>query len=249
MKTKFLALVLAVLSIVAFSQNDPSGLGTLPINNQHSPTQDDCEFCPDNSMFSNLPLPLNYAGTSDDQSCWIVYDNFSNVSGSVEQITWWGYEMYFGLPCTYFCDCTPAVPKTFEIKFYEDNAGQVGDVVGTTTVTPTKEFCITSTLYDGSESIYKYQAVLSSPVSLAAGWVSIRAIGGTDDCWFLWAGSVSDDLFARQYCDSDYSPREDFAFCLEGEAAPDVVPLSSWALILGGLLIAGFVFLRFRRLS
>jgi hypothetical protein len=246
MKTKLLLVSFLLLGSFAFSQSFPaSGLGKIPINNQHGLIRGSCEVCPENSLFSNGPIPIDYAGTSDDQSCFTVYDNFSNVSSSIGHITFWGYELHFGSPCSFFCDCTPSNPKTFEIKFYTDNAGAVGTPVSSFTVTPTKEFCMTVDIYD-TVSMFRYDANLAPAFNLTAGWVSIRAVGGTDACWFLWAGSDADDMFAYQPCDGESLTRsQDFAFCLGSSTA---VPIANWALILGVVLIGTFVFIRYRRM-
>lgn len=245
MKKITLTLFSTLLFLGLSAQNYlPSGESTNPMENViFDGARAFCYECPDKSEFANPP-GNTFAGTSEDQSCWVTYDNFSNVNTSFTEVTFWGFDLFF--TGSSWTSCTPTLPKMFEITFYNDNSGSIGTVAATFTVSPLKEFCMLVDIYGGNKDLYKYTVDLPSAVSLASGWISIKAVGGTDNCWFLWAGSTSDDNFAEQYCGTSLTVRSnDFAFCL-GEGSPQQVPVSNWPIVVAVLLIGTFIVIRFR---
>ncbi len=70
----------------------PNGVGPLLENNQTS-EQDrgdrSCSDCSAQSLFSNSADGNMYGGTSDSQSPWSTYDDFS-VTSSFYSVVFWG---------------------------------------------------------------------------------------------------------------------------------------------------------------
>lgn len=249
MKNLFIALLLMVPTVI-FSQNsNGSGLlqNKMPQTIENRPDLPVCMLCPVGSLFSNLPY-LNFgAGISDDQRCFTCYDNFNNVSSPFNTIVFWGFDITY----TYdYVGCIPDAAKEFEIVFYQNNAGAVGNPVATYLVTPLKEFCVTSSFYDNAP-LFKYEVSLDAPVDLSEGWISIRAVGGTDDCWFAWDIASSGDQQMWQKCDDLFNYYAlDLAFCLTNKDNTfTTIPLANWALMIGILLIAFITVFRFRKVS
>src|SRR5690606_10075931 len=61
--------------------------------------------------------------------------------------------------------------------------------------------------------LYRFEATLDTPVSLAAGWVSVFAVDFVD-CYFYWANSASGNGAAHT---TNGSIGVDFALCLYTE--------------------------------
>jgi hypothetical protein len=184
--------------------------------------------CPPNTLYSHI---VNYqtAFTSWD-GYFTVYDEIgSTPTGQVGEIT------FFGV-----FDATPG--RNFQISFYQDNAGLPGAQIATYTtfIAGTN----TGQILQGYYPIYSYYYALPTPLNLVAGdWVAVLATDGPDPWYWCTAsgGNGCVDQVGYGYrCDFG-----DVAFCL-GRGV--VTPLSSWALLFGGILIAGFIFLRYRRM-
>jgi hypothetical protein len=212
-------------------QNGPAGVG---------------EACPVNSIFSqppSIPTDLWAASTSDSFFPYLVYENFTGVTDLIGTVHFWGLNLLYDGG---WYDCTGEDPMTFEIKFYQDNANFPGNVVYSETIQISR--IITGLSYAGYP-LYHYKAVLSNAVSLAGGWISIQGVsnGTPQNCVFLWMSSEIGDSFAYQFSPPNMNPlTDDLSLCFE--AGTERVPLAPWALILGAVLIAGTIFMRYRRI-
>jgi hypothetical protein len=93
--------------------------------------------------------------------------------------------------------CDSEDPMSFEITFYEDDAGEPGTVVETFILTIPR---VNTNLFYGWD-LYHYRATFPTEVDLEEGWVSVQGIsvGNPDDCWFLWVGSYEGDLMSYQW--------------------------------------------------
>lgn len=177
-------------------------------------TSDPCappNECPVQSLYNQTRHDPEFfsAGTSEESTGLTRYDNFFEVAGAIEGVSWWGLDL--GFDGTFFYECTET-DNTFTVSFHEDAAGVPGDAVCSyevvTTRTPTGIF------YLGTE-LNEYSVTLPSTCVVTNGWVSI--VGkGDPDCLFLWMSSPYGDQFA--YCDNCGVPEQelDQAFCLHG---------------------------------
>ena len=190
-------------------------------------------ICTTNAFFGQDPNTSN-AYTSDINNLYQVYDNFTGISSDIVTIDWWGATLlYNGV----WSVCTEN-PKSFEISFFQDNAGAPGTLVYSFTVSVTGQ--ATGQTIAGFP-IYKFSADLPVAVTgLTNGWVSIFG-APAGSCSFLWEESDTGDNIAFQNASSIGT---DLSFCLYGETPS--IPLSNWALVIGLLLISGFIVVRFR---
>ncbi len=213
---------------------------------QQTGPADAWETCPTTSIFSQPPsMPTDPWGayTSDSFFPYLVYENYTGVSDPIGTVHFWGLNLLWDYD---WYNCTAEDPMTFEIIFYQDNAGVPGAVVYSETIPIVRD--ATGLFYNGWP-LYHYKAVLSNSVDLAGGWISVQgvSVGIPDNCVFLWMSSEIGDFFAYQLQPPNMVPLEkDLSLCFEAGAE---VPLAPWALILGAVLIAGAVFFRYRRIS
>ncbi len=143
-----------------------------------------------------------------------VYENFSGVSGQICDIHWWGLSLLYS-GGWYACDPTGV---TFEIKFYQDNAGLPGAEVCSYTVTPT--ITGTGSFYAGYELFYFHVPTLAPCTALSSGWVSIQSQLNTNDCAFLWMSGTGGDGDSLQWDGSAYAHTNyDLGLCLTGMSA------------------------------
>ncbi|MHC4344678.1 MAG: DUF7901 domain-containing protein [Planctomycetota bacterium] len=180
--------------------------------------------CPADSLFSQRVAvdPCTSAAiTSDANSTYLVYENFWDIGGTICDIHFWG----LNLTCCWFeCD---EDPMTFEIKFYQDNAGVPGTEVCSYTVTLART--ATGEHTQGYE-VWEYSADLEPCCNLAAGWVSIQGISAPNDCWFLWVASDTGDGLSYQWVEPDLLERvDDLSLCLTGQPPKPPVPNLKWS--------------------
>jgi hypothetical protein len=165
----------------------------------------------------HLPADAWSAGTSDPGPGidYLRYDSFGGVTGFVDEIKFWGLDLYFNGSAWVECVENP-MPIT--VTFYQDNAGQPGTVVQTysnLSLTPTP----TGNIYNGFE-LNEYSTSLSPAVSLSSGWVSIQG-GGDPSCWFLWMSSGTGDASSLFWDGSTLTTVPyDLSFCLNGADLP-----------------------------
>jgi hypothetical protein len=223
------------------------GAGQEPVKqlNSNNLTEGACFICADDALFSNSADLNQGGGYSDVKGCYTCYDNFSGINAPIGEVVFWGFNTYFGGNSP----CTPESDLVFEVIFHENNSGNIGDVVSSFELTPEMTFCTNTGLYGGSP-VYTFRAVLPQKVTMEEGWLTIRAVDGSDACIFVWAASIDDDQFIWQSCYDNFSSYGlDFAFCLlPGEEDPGVnIPLSGWALGLGIFMIVALAVFRLRR--
>ena len=190
-------------------------------------------ICTTNAFFGQDPNTIT-AHTSDIKLGYQVYDNFSGITNDIYTIDWWGATPDNNgswIPCT-------ENPKSFEISFYQDNAGAPGTLVYSFTVSVTGQS--TGQTIAGFP-INKYSADLPIAVtSLTNGWVSIYG-NPLGSCAFLWEESDTGDDLAYQSGSNIYT---DLSFCLYG---PPPIPVSNWAIYLSIFLMLIFSAFYFRR--
>jgi hypothetical protein len=248
---KFKKLLVIVMSLVLLSgmaqQQSPSGISFKEAQGIVQKAPSAWEACPTTSFFSQPPVMPDgpwSAFTSDSFFPYIVYENYTGLTQPIGAVHFWGLNLLFAGG---WFDCSGENPMTFEIKFYPDNAGLPGAVLYSETLTILSD--ATGLIYSGYP-LFHYKAVLTNPVNMAAGWISIQGVstGTPDDCVFLWMNSQVGDNLAYQQFGSDPlgNAQDDMSLCFEA-GNQNNVPLAPWALVLGAVLIAGSVFLRYRR--
>lgn len=198
--------------------------------------------CPPNSVFGQVGDTPTLGYFSDNgtlNNSQKMYDHFSGIVDDIEGIKFWGILWSGG-------ECYTGGPVDFEISFYNDNAGAIGtlDQSFSVTITPT----VTTWFVSGS-SLLEFEFNLPSPVSLNSGWVSVvRKNPGNSACVFAWANtSTGDETFGWNELDGAYAyfTGDNLAFCLTGGPLP--VPISNWAILLGILLIGISLLVRYRK--
>jgi len=200
--------------------------------------QDDCG---PNSIFSQSLLDPPHAYTSDEAGN-IQMEDFEGLTTDISGMTFWGF-MWDGSG-----DCYTSGSQDFEIKFFQDDAGStVGALVATFNVTLTP--IVTGLFYTNGASILRYEVVFPSTVALTDGWFSVVKQNPTSDiCKFYYLDTSGGDnhsayILSGTPNDVHYSPNNR-AFCLSGTSS---VPVSNWALVIGLLLMIGFIVFRFRK--
>ena len=179
-------------------------------------TLEACEVpfgCPLDSLYSQTrDGPVAFLAMTSEASAGLQrWDNYSGVTGAVEEVIWWGLDLEFSAGD--FFECTES-NNVFEITFHADNGGFPGEATCSYTLTasPTP----TGVEYFESE-LNEYRVTLPEPCVLVNGWISIVGLGDAD-CWFLWmSSSIGDD---RSICDNCQSSEQDsdLSFCLVGSA-------------------------------
>jgi hypothetical protein len=179
-----------------------------------SPTPTECD-CPENTIFRQ-PTDCNIHGVEQKQSVisdetfgQFGYGNFYEVLSPICDIHWWGE--YRDVVSDEVCTKTPE----FIINFYEDNLGEVGDLVKSFRLTPTVtnycDFC-------NDPDVREYHAVFEC-FELSEGFVSIVAVDDPDNpnCTFYWNTAPAGDNFSRLDTGDGQGPQPrtyDLSFCL-----------------------------------
>jgi len=188
---------------------------------------------PTHYLFGQAPIPylenaVVYA--SDVNADSVIYDNFSGIIGGITGIIFWGTTGDSLNTCT-------ENPKDFEISFYTDNGGNVGNLYAQYNLSLTG---ILSGDSIGISPVLKYEVEFPQAFSiLTHGWVSIQGKpSGT--CTFRWAASNEGDNIAI-VGESKGIINADFAFALNSN--PNI-PINNWPVVIFILLIlAFFIFL------
>ncbi|MCH8252045.1 MAG: hypothetical protein IID36_06295, partial [Planctomycetes bacterium] len=168
--------------------------------------------CPGDSLFGQSPdSPKGdiTAGTSEETAGFKRFDDFMDVGGAIETLTWWGLDLDHIEGTNNFEECVESDP-TFEITFHVDAAGVPGDTVCSYILTST--YTPTGVLYEGAE-LNEYSVELDPPCVVPTGWVSI--VGqGDPDCWFLWMSAGP----GASYCQGCAGAFQSFnlAICMDG---------------------------------
>jgi hypothetical protein len=192
--------------------------------------------CLPNSLYSQLPSPLETGWFGDDgYGVSRIADDYT-VTGSFSTMRFWGSN---------YPGCPIGATQDFIIKFYQrnpDDPAIPGTEVNSFSLTVVPQPI--SLFYNPD---YQIDVTFPSSVSLLDGWVSLTRANPGDGCTFLWYGNFTGNS-ASYYTDSFWSPSGgQLAFCIGGGEVPQT-PVSNWALIIGVILIGTFVIVRFRRL-
>ena len=184
-------------------------------------------FCTPDAFYGQNPSSVS-AYNSSTNYIYRCYDNFSGITDDITSIDWWGIN-----------NCSQN-PMSFEISFYEDNAGSVGNQVANYTAVVTGDPTGYTSL---SLPLNKYSLTLPSPVSnLSTGWVSVYA-NPPNNCNFYW--SISYDGDNEVFITNSNTTSPDLAFCLY--TTPTFVPISNWAITISAVFMLAFLAFRYRR--
>jgi len=175
-------------------------------------------------LFQQLPEEEDWsAGVSDANSTgpYYVADNFYGVDGTITGISFTGLDLSNPWAA---CD---EDPMTFDIDFYADNDGVMGDLQVTHEVTLTRE--ATGVQLAGFD-LFTWTGDLPAGVTMTEGWIAIigTSVGTPADGWFLWLNSPDGD--GANYADggTGWAPGADAlpdrCFTLTGESLPDTAP-------------------------
>lgn len=195
--------------------------------------------CSSGAIYGQNVKIEGYAYVSDISGGFRAYDDFSGVTEDIRSVEWWGCILEWNglvwIPCN-------EDPKSFEVAFYQDNAGAVGTLVTSHTVSVNPVNTGITTFW--GDIIYRFNVELPAPISgLSTGWVSVYG-NPAGSCIFLWLNSYQGNV--KMYQDGAGFIPNDEAYCLFTEHAYPM-PLSSWAIYIGIFLIVAFILLHFRR--
>ncbi len=199
---------------------DYLGDGTACLGDNNGNGQDDaCEDpCPLGTMFSQPVMPPEgvwSAGVSDIGNTDLLkrYEKFTDVADDILGALVWGIRAYHDGSAWSECSETP---MPLEVQFWTDVAGAPGTMSygETIQVTPVA----TSMLYSGF-TLYEFEMTLTTPVSMAAGWVSVQGVGSVPTCWFLWmnASSGLDATHILETLGTPATVEYDNSLCILGE--------------------------------
>ncbi len=170
-----------------------------------------CNDCPAGTLFAQQrDDPLDFiAGTSELSAGFQRWEDFLNVTGTIEGVTWWGLDLD-NIGGNDFQECVESDP-TFNISFHEDAGGVPGATVCSYTLTATRTPL--GIFYLGAE-LNEYSVTLPASCVLIDGWISIVGLGDLE-CWFLW---MSAGFGGFSWCDNcNPSPQDfDLSVCIQG---------------------------------
>lgn len=138
------------------------------------------------------------AATSGNPSWadYSVHDSFDASLMSITDLQWWGISGYHDGSSWNVCDPTG---MTFDVRFFDDNAGQPGmEICSYTGVAPT--MTDTGLLYSGF-SLYSWQLSGMTPACEPTGmtWVSVTSLANANDCAMLWMNGYLGDSSCLQW--------------------------------------------------
>ena len=164
-------------------------------------------------------------GVSDANSTGPYYqaDNFFDVVGTITGVSFTGLCLSYSGGWA----ASDEDPMTFDINFYADNAGAMGDLVVTHEVTLDR--VATGQQFSGFDA-FTWTGDLPAGVQMAEGWISIvgTSISTPTDGWLLWGNSPDGDLL--EYADDgtgwavNTDPIPDRCFTLTGTVAAPLSP-------------------------
>jgi len=169
--------------------------------------------CATDSLFTqrrDLPNAFT-AYTSEEASGFTRWENFSEVVGAIDDVTWWGLDLE--LVNGTFVECVDPT-GLFSVTVRRDRAGRPGEAVCSFQGEVAQS--ATGIDYAGAE-LNEYRVTLPEACILTQGWISIEG-AGDPDCWFLWMSSTGGD--DRSLCDGCETPvaADDLSLCLGGSA-------------------------------
>lgn len=249
---KYLLLFVMLVPVIMLSQGLPTANNIGFSSSKHFDVPSGNRSVPPGTLvWSQLPLCDNaYACQSD-----VVYPfdaqsaddfMFDVAPGQITAVRWW---TIWWNPETY------SAPASFNIIIYSDNSCSPGSIAGTWSIP------FANANEDAGCSVYfpsrEYWATLNPPFVPVSGqhyWIVTQPVmtfppqtgttsAVTDN---LCTAKQNFPLIGIYWADL----ATDLAFELySGDAPPLETPVSSWALVLGGVLIAAAVFMRYRRIS
>ncbi len=166
--------------------------------------------CPPTSIESQPPMIPNeaWAAFANDQEIYgNVFEEFTDVVIPTQGIRFWG----IGADAN--AGNAPCIenPQTFDIRFYQNNNSRPGTLAQSYSMTLTGT---PSYLFDGMYTLYEWDAVLSPPLQLINGWVSIVGMNNPA-CSFFWMSSPSgNDQHYYRAALPGMSVPEDLSVCL-----------------------------------
>jgi hypothetical protein len=172
------------------------------------------QYCSDDALFGQDP-GNSLAYGSEVEANYAVAEKFSQVTGTINQVTWWGINIPDSLPSS----------SPFQIIFCRDYHGFPADTSAAYNVSALSE----ETGYAfGDFQQKKFVAVLDQPLEMTTGWIIIRGNSGTDSCWFYWldAGEGTHMKYDPQL-DEWNSENDNLAFCLSYDSTISAVGESS----------------------
>jgi hypothetical protein len=141
--------------------------------------------CPARSLFCQPPSPVEepwataVSNTHVQQS---LYESFREMTLPIATLDWWGISATYNGSAYHWLPCDPPADR-FAISLHPDNGGTPGAAVHQETVTAIREDL--PQLYSRNYPLSHYRVTLSSPVTLASGWVRIQQVGGAVQCILL----------------------------------------------------------------
>ncbi len=132
--------------------------------------------CPTHSLYSQTRDGPDFftAYTSEFSAGLQRWDNFSEIIGPIDALTWWGLELR--LVGGNWVECDESDPQ-FAISFHHDDAGSPGKLVCSDVVAANRT--LTGVDYQGTDLI-EYQVILPHACVITNGWISIHGLGDTD---------------------------------------------------------------------
>lgn len=184
------------------------------INTVENPTQTS-QILQGPVMFSQEPYTPNENHIfylSDIRLGYRCIDDYWGLTDSPCNLHWWGTceDGHGG-------QCYP-IDMSFEIIFYDDNAGQPGSPVCVYQFTPMVYEI--GKFYDDI-TIYYWEVDLNPCCPLTNGWISIQSISSNGNCYFYWAGSPDGNWNAMQ---NQNAINDNLAFQItkEGQCNPSI---------------------------
>jgi hypothetical protein len=207
-------------------------------NNNFTGSRDAIFECAPGYVFSQFDLTFDDAYYCDVNYPWTkVMDDYT-ATGPFSTIRFWGFNL---------SGCVPGASQTFLIEIYNGDPSSGGTLVNSFTKTATPQPKGVYVNWGATTEMYQVDIDLGTMVTQLNGWVSISRTSSTDGCVFAWT--------AMDYAGNGmswgpgygyYNSGAALYFCLGGGGG--VVPISSWALIIGIALIATFAVVRMRKI-
>ena len=152
---------------------------------------------------------------------YLVADNFYGVEGTITGFAITGLDL-----ANPWAQCDED-PMTFDVNFYEDNGGAMGDLIVTHEVTVYRD---TLDYELAGFYLFSWTADLPAPVQMSEGVISFvgTSLGEPTDGWFLWGNSPDGDQVnysddGTGWIQNNY-PLSDRCFTLYGTATEDGSP-------------------------
>lgn len=180
--------------------------------------------CMPGATYSNVPVGFTGAVTS----------NASAGYKAAQKVEGFGYPIqsfrFFGIQAINTGSWTPmndVDPYSFEISFYEDNAGLPGTLIGTETAS--LNHVNTGLMFAGSYNVYHWDYVPTAAISglPATFWVSV--VNTNTDAWFLWIDQPAGLGVAAQYATGAWalSTYNSFGICIVPVLADVAAPAAA----------------------